>query len=199
MDGDQYCRLSKTSGTIADRNAVFAAVSGYEDYAMTYVDWWNAYDWCKWAGLRMPTEEEFEYEASNKGARDFPWGNDEPNSSTNIRCNMSGVAPSNASDVRTYDEGAAEANRCLSVHNAAEMSGNVFEWPFTRWYTGSYNSTYSTDSDTYAGYGSSLDRVIRCGGAFGNDATCMRVASRGGGNNPSVHYSNVGFRAARTQ
>jgi hypothetical protein len=38
--------LSKTSGTIGT-DAVFAANSGEEDYAMTYVDWWNAYDWAK--------------------------------------------------------------------------------------------------------------------------------------------------------
>ena len=102
MNGDNYCRLSKTSGTVGT-DAVFAAVSGYEDYAMTYVNWYNAYDWCKWAGLSMPTEEMFEYEASNRGTRDFPWGNDESNITDNIRCNMFGVNPSNASDVRSYD------------------------------------------------------------------------------------------------
>jgi formylglycine-generating enzyme required for sulfatase activity len=199
MTGGQYCRLSKTSGTVGT-DAVFAAVSGYEDFAMTYVDWYNAYDWAKWAGLRMPTEEEFEYEASYVSARDFPWGDDAPTADGggNVRCHMSGVAPSNASDVRTYDEGVQNPNKSgLSAHSAAEMSGNVFEWEFTRWYTGAYNSTYSTDSDTYAGYGSGSSRVIR-GGSWFNDATWMRSASRYG-YAPSYRYYYLGFRAARTQ
>jgi formylglycine-generating enzyme required for sulfatase activity len=199
MTGDQYCRLSKTSGDISTQNAVFAANSGDEDYAMTFVNWWNAYDWAKWAGLRMPTEEEFEYEASNKGAWDFPWGDDAPtgDGGGNVRCNMSGVSPSNASDVRTYDEGVQDPNKSgLSVHNAAEMSGNVLEWEFTRYYTGSYNSDYSTDSDTYAGYGGSSLRVDR-GGSWANDASGMRAASRHE-NNPWERATNLGFRSART-
>ena len=192
MDGDQYCRLSKTSGTVGT-DAVFAAVSGYEDYAMTYVDWYNAYDFAKWVGLSLPTEEMFEYEASNKAARDFPWGDSMPNTTDNIRCNMSGVSPSNASDVRSYDGYGGGSG--LSYHNAAEMSGNVWEWEFTRWYSGSYNSTYSTDSDSYAGYGGSWDRVLR-GGNWGIVATWVRAGSRNY-TSQSARYSSFGFRAAR--
>jgi formylglycine-generating enzyme required for sulfatase activity len=199
MMGGTYCRLSKTSGDISTQNAVFAANSGEEDFAMTYMDWWNAYDWAKWAGLRMPTEEEFEYEASNKGAQQFPWGNDEPNGTTNIRCNMLGVSPDNASDVRTYDEGVQDPNKSgLSAHNAAEMSGNVYEWQFTMYYMGAYNSTYSTDSDTYAGYGSGSSRVYRGGHWNDGAAAGLRSASRYG-LVPSPRYNNIGFRAARTQ
>ena len=188
MDGDQYCRLSKTSGTVGT-DAVFAAVSGYEDYAMTYVDWYNAYDFAKWVGLSLPTEEMFEYEASNKAARDFPWGNSVPNATDNIRCNMNGVSPSNASDVRSYDGG-------LSAYGAAEMSGNVYEWEFTAWYLGSYNSDYSTDSDSQAGYDSVTYRVLR--GSYWNAvAKWMRAASRKNGA-PQPHRSDqIGFRAAR--
>lgn len=200
MTGGQYCRLSKTSGAVGT-DAVFAATSGYEDFAMTNVTWWNAYDWAKWAGLRMPTEEEFEYEAaSNKGARDFPWGDDAPTADGggNVRCNMSGVSPDNASDVRSYD-GYGGGLSGLSAHNAAEMSGNVWGWQFTMWYSGSggYNSSYSTDSDSYTGYGSSSNRVMR-GGTYYNDATWMRAASRYWGGPAYRGDGIIGFRA-RTQ
>jgi formylglycine-generating enzyme required for sulfatase activity len=199
MDGGQHCRLSKTSGTVFGMDAVFAAVSGYEDYAMTCANWYNAYDWAKWSGLRMPTEEEFEYEASY-GVRDFPWGDDEPNSTDNIRCNMSGVSPENASDVRTYDEGGS-GKQGLSAHNAAEMSGNVWEWEFTRFYWAAdnpYNSTYSTDSDTYAGYGSGSGRVLRGGSWYNTVASWLRSASRSTFD-PTARNNDSGFRAARTQ
>ena len=78
------------------------------------------------------------------------------------------------------------------------MSGNVFEWEFTRWYTGSYDSTYSTDSDSYAGYGSSSRRVLR-GGYWSNNAPLLRAGSRN--NNYTVfpwnRNNHFGFRAAR--
>jgi len=197
---DAYDRLDMT-GTIGN-NAMFTANGGQEDYMMTYVTWRNAYDWCKWAGLRMPTEEEFEYEASYKGTRDFPWGDDEPNNTNNIRCNMQGVDPSNASDVRTYDEGVQSPNKSgLSAHNAAEMAGNMFEWQFTRWYNSApHNSDYSMDSDTYAGYGSSSHRVHR-GAVWCYIATWMRAASRRNGGEPSppARNNDNGFRAARAQ
>ena len=199
-DGDSHDRLDMT-GAIGT-NAVFTANGGQEDYAMTHVNWYSAYDWCKWAGLHMPTEEEFEYEASNVANpnpaenRDFPWGNDEPNSTTNIRCNMSGVDPSHASDVRTYDEGVQSPKKSgLSAHNAAEMSGNVWEWEFTRWHSGAYDSEYSTDSDTYAGYDSYRIRVLR-GGIWSDGASWMRAASRDS-SIPSYRRLNVGFRSAR--
>ena len=192
-DGDNHDRLDMT-GSIGT-NAVFAANSGQADYAMTYVNWYNAYDFAKWAGLCMPTEEEFEYEASNVGALDFPWGDSVPNNSDNIRCNMSGVTPFNASDVKTYDEGAAEANRGLSAHNAAEMSGNVFEWEFTKWYTDSYDSNKSTESQ--AGYDDSDSGRVFRGGCWVYDDTWVRAGSRSD-SVPSNRADNIGFRAART-
>jgi len=192
-DGDSFDRLDMM-GTIGT-DVVFTANSGQADYAMTWVTWYNAYDWCKWAGLRMPTEEEFEYEASNVGTRDFPWGDTEPNTTDNIRCNMRGVSPSSASDVRSYDGYGAGLDG-LSAHNAAEMIGNVLEWEFTRWYKdSSYNSNYSTDSDSYAGYGSSSNRVLR-GCHWNCGALGVRAGSRSY-NPPSGRSSIFGFRAAR--
>ncbi|MFH1009584.1 MAG: SUMF1/EgtB/PvdO family nonheme iron enzyme [Candidatus Latescibacterota bacterium] len=192
MTGNQYCRLSKTSGA-EGTDAVFAAVSGYEDYAVTRATWWNAYDWCKWAGLRMPTEAEFEYEASYMGARDFPWDDIEPNTTSNIRCNMYGVSPANASDVRSYD-GYGGGKDGLSAHSAAEMSGNVEEWEFTKAYwSSSYVGAYSAEAET--GYGSSSDRVSR-GGLWNDAAVWLRAGSR----NflaPSYRLPGGGFRAAK--
>jgi formylglycine-generating enzyme required for sulfatase activity len=107
---------------------------------------------------------------------------------------MSGVAPTNASDVRTYDEGGS-GNQGLSAHNAAEMSGNVLEWQFTVSYTGSHNSIYSGESQS--GYGISSNRVLR-GGHFNYDANGVRAASRYA-NTPSSRITTIGFRAAKTQ
>ena len=194
-DGDDHDRLDMT-GTIGT-DAVFTANTNQEDYTMTHVDWWNAYDWCKWAGLSMPTEEMFEYEASDRGTRDFPWGDDVPTADGggNVRCNMDGVSPSHASDVRSYD-GYGEGLSGLSAHSAAELGGNVWEWQFTATYAGFYNSDYSTDSDSYAGYGGSSDRVVR-GGNWAHVAALVRAGSRNHYWTPGIRGYGLGFRAAR--
>ena len=108
------------------------------------------------------------------------------------------VLPEYASDVRSYD-GYGGGLSGLSAHNAAELSGNVREWEFTASYGipggGSYNNIYSTDSDSYAGYGSWGDRVIR-GGDWSNVALWMRAGSRL--SDPAAARGNYnGFRAAR--
>jgi formylglycine-generating enzyme required for sulfatase activity len=192
MVGSRLCRLRKEIGTIGV-NAVFAAVSGYESYAMTYVTWYNAYDYAKWAGLRMMTGEEFEYEATNAGTRYFPWGDSIPNTTNNRRANMKDVPPDSASDVYTYDEQVRWPNKSgLSAHGVADLAGNVWKWCFTIWYQGDYAPDKS--SETTAAYGPQL-RVIR-GGAYLYEEYRLRGAGRSL-DHPGDHNKGVGFILAR--
>jgi hypothetical protein len=53
---------------------------GYDDrgnHPINCVDWNKANSFCEWAGGRLPTEEEWHAEASNKGSRKHPWGDAE--------------------------------------------------------------------------------------------------------------------------
>ncbi|HIE30708.1 TPA: hypothetical protein EYP66_25920 [Candidatus Poribacteria bacterium] len=174
MIGSRKCRLRKETGAIGV-DAVFAPTNGYESYAVTYVTWYNAYDFAKWAGLRMITGEEFEYEATNAGTRYFPWGDDVPTTRSNIRANMKGVRPNAASDVYTYDERVRWPRKSgLSVNGVAELAGNVWKWCFTVWYQGAYDASKS--SETVAEYGHQL-RVLR-GGAYLYEEYRLRGAGR---------------------
>jgi len=164
MNGSRNCFLQKISGSISTQNAVFAPISGYEHFPITFVSWYNAYDFAKWAGLRMVTGEEFEYEATNGGTLDFPWGDGPPNSRNNVRTNMKGVIPYHASDVRLYDEGVEPPKKSgLSVNGVADLSGNIWKWCFTVWYQGYYDGSYSVEPK--AEYGPAL-RVMRSGAYF---------------------------------
>lgn len=189
MNGSRYCFLKRTSGSISAQNAVFAAVSDYENFPITNATWYNAYDFAKWAGLRMVTGEEFEYEATNGGTWNFPWGDKPPNSRNNICANMKDVMPFHASDVRIYDEGVEPPNKSgLSIHGVAELSGNAWLWCFTIWYQGNYDGSNSVEPN--AEYGPEL-RVMRSG-AYLYEQYRLRGAGRSL-NHPGDHNDAVGF------
>jgi formylglycine-generating enzyme len=167
------------------------------DHPVVHVSWRDAASFCQWAGLRLPTEAEWEYAArGGLNQKRFPWGDErEPNGEHQMNV-WQGTFPSE----NTLDDGylgtapvdSFPANG-FGLHNA---SGNVWEW-CADWFDNSYPGASPSSNPTGPDAGEA--KVIRGGSYLCHDSYCnrYRVGARNS-NTPDSTTGNMGFRCART-
>ena len=83
------------------------------------INWNKAYNYCKWAGKRLPSEAEWEAAARGDSALNWPWGNKFLPKRANLfgkEDGYAGVAP-----VGSFSRGS-------SPYGVMDMTGNVWEW-----------------------------------------------------------------------
>jgi len=174
------------------RDADWSVPEGDENKPVVYVDYEDVLAYCEWAGLRLPTEEEWVFAARGSSDDLFPWGDewDATERAQTMELGMSAPVP-----VGSYPNGATDAG-------IFDLSGSVWEWT-----SSSYNAFPGFRVGTYKG---KVDRdkfelsmssdfrsnhkVIK-GGGFGAPLLAARATFRQGTMKTQT-AEELGFRVA---
>jgi formylglycine-generating enzyme required for sulfatase activity len=153
-------------------------IAGKAEHPVVQVSANDAAAFCAWAGLRLPSEEEWEYAARGSDGRRYPWG-DEPPEADGFRWANFGTVACCAPDaadgyLRTAPVGRFPGG--ASPFGPMDMAGNVWEW-------------------TASAFPGRPGEVALRGGGWGNNPYCLRASYRHG-NPPDIGLDMVGFRCA---
>jgi len=96
---------------------------------VTQVDWWDAYAFAKWGGMRLPTEEEWEKAARGEKGLLFPWGEKPAKDKANLGDDYDANGKKGGK-VDGYNLFAPADHACedISPYGIHDMAGNVSEW-----------------------------------------------------------------------
>jgi formylglycine-generating enzyme required for sulfatase activity len=186
---------------------------GEEDHPVRHVSYNDAERFAEWAGVHLPTEEEWEWAARGPDGRVFPWGNQWPQ--TALLANWGGKITDKSYEPTTLPVATRDGkNPDGKAGNDAEgnplpldgdgrswcgcyhMVGNVAEW------TSSWFEPYPGNRFRQKFMGHYV-KIIRGGGAGDGEMLVLRPACRnwvGAGPNgppyPDNAFEWVGFRVA---
>ena len=187
-------RMANTDrcGIVQNQDKTYRVEPGRENYPVAYVSWYDAADFLRWCGLRLPTEAEWEKalrgglcldgdktkkQPNPKPERRYPWGDESADEGGVFRCNFDGET-----DGFAYTSPAGSFSKFASPYGICDLAGNVAEWTLD-W----YSTTFHAGLDGF--------RMVRGGSWMAVPAACDAIT--GATQLPLKESSIMGFRGVR--
>ena len=158
--------------------------TGIDNLPVVQVTWYDAVDYCRWAGKHLPTEAQWEKASRGEKGIKYPWGSEKPSTKlVNFQKNWEGL--------KTLWPVSGK-NKSSSPYGIKGMAGNVREW-VKDWYSPDYYKNGPLSNPQGPGIG--ILKVIK-GGSWHSFKADIRSASRGKGGF-ALKTDGIGFRCAK--